>query len=453
MVPTPLLPCGDTFDLILLISLELFQKRDCKMPHSKRPRLLAGSKMNDDNPAVANDDLTTANKWSCDVVAIVFSFLRPKDIMRLRRVCTTWRDAAKKTIVPLTRFEINSFRASYNAVRAMSTALPNLQRLSICNLGYGHKYSDGEDPVEEMQVRLHTSTPINWTVAYTTGWTSHDIDIISRFRKLHILEIYEAPLNGRYRALFNFPLLHKLSIKHCSYLKWDLEMLEGLPSLKEFHCENNHFLTGNLNSCRVLKDTLEKVKIDCHNIEGNWMDLADFPHLNELDLRLTSVTGDIRDIGENDFQALQILFLPKGVHGGIGYKFEHISDVPEFLQAIHLLLKRSPDLFQGYDSLSEAFHWKLSRDSPDWYFRERRSPSPPFYLQIVQAGSRRGWSWCTWSGHHSCEINWLDPEPSSNSSDYGAYTQIIERHNIGFYRGYHQPPTEDQYRRLCERLT
>jgi hypothetical protein len=57
---------------------------------------------------------------------------------------------------------------------------------------------------------------------------------------------------------------------------------------------------------------------------------------------------------------------------------------------------------------------------------------------------------------HSCEINWLDPEPSSESSDYEIYIEElqhidIERH-INFYRGYHQPPTEEEYRRLCERL-
>jgi hypothetical protein len=37
------------------------------MLHSKRPRLLDGSKINDDNLAVANDDLTTADKLSIDV--------------------------------------------------------------------------------------------------------------------------------------------------------------------------------------------------------------------------------------------------------------------------------------------------------------------------------------------------------------------------------------------------
>eukprot|EP00984_Skeletonema_dohrnii_P030149 scaffold21369_cov153-Skeletonema_dohrnii-CCMP3373.AAC.4 len=66
------------------------------------------------------------------------------------RVCTTWRDAAKKTHVsPALDFEVGDVR-SYNALRAMANALPNLQKLSICDdLGEGNKYADGENPDEE----------------------------------------------------------------------------------------------------------------------------------------------------------------------------------------------------------------------------------------------------------------------------------------------------------------
>ena len=56
------------------------------------------------------DDLSL----SADEVAIIFSFLPPKDIMHAR-VCTTWREAAKKTLVPLTEFVVASAR-SYNAI-------------------------------------------------------------------------------------------------------------------------------------------------------------------------------------------------------------------------------------------------------------------------------------------------------------------------------------------------
>jgi hypothetical protein len=386
----------------------------------------------------------TAEELSTDEVAIIFGFLAPKDIM-CARVCRTWRDAAKKTLAPLTEFRVNSVR-EYNAMRTMSIALPNLQQLSLQFLGHGHKYSDGEDP-DEM-----------WA-AFTANWATHDIELLSNFGMLEILAIPDAPLNGRYPVLFNFPLLQKLTIWKCLYLKWDLEMLEGLPSLKELFCCNNPHLTGSLSSLIVLKDTLEKVKIiDCRRVEGNFMDLSDFPRLEELDLRYNDVTGDIRDICGHDFPALEHLFLPKGVHGGCEYEIQNVSDVPSFTQAIHRILQRTPALFEKhYPSLSVAVDWRLSVRSLYWYDGEIGSPPPPFRIKFVQVGSRRGWSWYSREPLsnedkvYSCEINWLDPEPSSDSSGYEIYIEELQRieRRISFYRGFHQPPTEQEYRRLC----
>ena len=169
-------------------------------------------------------------------------------------------------------------------------------------------------------------------------------------------------------------------------------MLAGLPLLKDLVCNGNHSLTGNISSLRVLKETLEKLKIhDCGNEEGDFMDLADFPRLRELNFcRTNNVTGNIRDIRGRNFPALESLYLPKSVHGGIDYEFQHISDVPEFMQAIHLLLKRTPTLFD-----KNRLNWALSLDSPDWYDWEMileldewefedESPEAPFYLQLFK---------------------------------------------------------------------
>jgi hypothetical protein len=165
------------------------------------------------------------------------------------------------------------------------------------------------------------------------------------------------------------------------------------------------------------------------------------------------VIGNIRDIGENDFPALESLVLPKSVYGGYGYQFQNVSDVPSFMHTVHLLLQRSPTMFES-DDISNVFFWGLSGDSADWYDwdEEGDNPEPPFSLQIVQAGSRRGWSWCTHAWFfHSCAINWLDPEPCSESSHYEAYIEELQHieKKITFYRGYRQPPTEEEYRRLC----
>ncbi|KAK1744447.1 hypothetical protein QTG54_004980 [Skeletonema marinoi] len=174
-----------------------------------------------------------------NVIAIIFGCFPPEDTMRMRVV-------------------------KYNAMRVVTTALPNLQQITICRLGNGHKYSDGEDPDEEMATAF-------------AHFTTHDINIISNFRKLHRLNIDGAFMNGRYPALFNFPLLEKLRISLCCNFKWELEMLSGFPSLRELDVECNRSLRGNIGSLNVLKNSLEKVKIiDYNNVEGNFMDLLTF---------------------------------------------------------------------------------------------------------------------------------------------------------------------------------
>lgn len=386
-----------------------------------------------------------AEELNSDEVAIIFSFLPHSDIMRAR-ICTTWRDAAKKTLVPLTNFKVDSVR-SYNAMRVMSIALPNLQQLTISNLRGRHKYIDGEDPDERL-------------AAWTADCTSHDVNIISGFRKLRVMLIRDANLNGRYHSLFNFPLLQRLSISDCRILKYDLDMIASLPSLKEMELCHNPHLTGNLTSLRALKDSLESVIIGWCSIEGDFMDLADLPRLRKMDLLRTDVTGDIRNIHEDDFPAMESLRLPMGVVGGDCYEFQLISDVPKFMHTIHTLQQRTPTLFDP-NLLLDAFDWTLSEDSPDSYDWEDDShPAPPFSLQFIQVGPRLGWIWCSnidsYIVQHSCEINWLDQEPSSSSDncDYETYVEehrsLEERVDFQFYRGYHQPPSEHEYRRMCE---
>ena len=388
-----------------------------------------------ENEVVAVIDNASVGDLSTDVLANVFRFLGPKEIMQKRRVSKKWTEAVKMTIVPLTDFRVDSVE-NYNAMRVMTRAMPNLQQITLTTLGRGHYYVDGEDP--------------------------EGLALISNFSKLQILEIRTyAGLNGRYPALFNFPLLQKLSIRSCKYLKWDLDMLAGFPVLKELDCYDNRCLTGNINSLRVLKDTLEKVNIDrCPNVEGNFMDLADFPHLKELKLDDTAVTGDIRDIGENDFSFLEQLKLPRGVYGANCCELQRISDGPEFIRSVYLFGKKRPTLkMEGWRKRVYGF---LSKDSPDWYeSAENDRNTPPFYIVFVEAGSRIGYRWETSIGYRwgtnfgkPCEVNWLDPEPSRESGDYGKYIEELQKiekeRQDPFYKGFHQPPTEEEYHRLLE---
>jgi hypothetical protein len=232
-------------------------------------------------------------------------------------------------------------------------------------------------------------------------------------------------LNGRYPSLFSFPLLQKLRIAFCFGLKWDLEMLEGLPMLTDLYCESNHVLTGNINSLRVLKNTLALVEISgCHLVQGSLMDLADFPHLEELDLRGTNVRGDIRDIREHDFPALKSLSLPSGVYGGQGHELQSISDAPDVISTIYSFQKQRPTLLKDW-------YGQLSEDSPEWYFAEDDegyNNTAPLFIAFVQAGPRLGYRWETEDSEFpfACEVNWLDPEPDRESSDYEQYTKELQ---------------------------
>jgi hypothetical protein len=180
----------------------------------------------------------------------------------------------------------------------------------------------------------------------------------------------------------------------------------------------------------VLKDTLTTVVISiCYSVEGNFMDLADFPHLKLLNLRFTAVTGDIREIRESDFSALESLSLPSGVYGKMGYQFQLISDGPDVINTLYCIKKQRPNLL-------EDWYGELSGDSPDWYEGED-DDTPPFYIHFVQAGPRVGYRWETYAGN-PCEVNWLDPEPAKESSDYEQYIEELQEiGQRGFYLGLH----------------
>jgi hypothetical protein len=49
-------------------------------------------------------------------------------------------------------------------------------------------------------------------------------------------------------------------------------------------------------------------------------------------------------------------------------------------------------------------------------------------------------------------VNWLDPEPSRDRSDYAEYIQDLQEieRQVNLYKGYYQPPSEEEYNRLYE---
>ncbi len=442
-------------DLAVTIDRGPNRLKNCRQimlhPEKKRQRL-QGHGCNDDDGEAAtdnndlgydnNDFQASIESLSGDILANILGFLLPRDIMNAR-VNRKMREVAKITIVPPTYELVVDSVERYNAMSVMATALPNLPKIILGDLESAIKYVDGEDPDEELASR-------------TASRTAHDIGIISNFTKLRELQIMSSffrQLNGRYPCLFNFPLLQMLSIDgrfSSNRLKFDLEMLSGLPSLKVFDCGLQKHLTGNLNSLRVLKDTLEYVCIESSGpVKGNFMDLADFPHLEVLDLRDTAVTGDIRDIGEKDFPSLKLLALPKGVNGGIGREFQHISDAQDVVRIPYLFQKQRPEIV-----LKDWYAMLSSNDFPDMYEVESYDIEyAPISIALVRAGTRLGYQWTT-SSEDSCEVNWLDPEPDRESADHRIYMEELQEieGQVTTFKGFHQPPTQEEFERIVERL-
>ena len=137
---------------------------------------------------VKNDTIV---ELGTDEVASILTFLPQHKIVYLRRINKTWREAAKKTIVPISNdnyyFRVNCVER-YSAMNVMTRTLPNLQQINLYDLGIRHQWSDGEDPDAEVADLVADRTP-------------HDIGIISNFSKLRILYINSASLNGRYGIL------------------------------------------------------------------------------------------------------------------------------------------------------------------------------------------------------------------------------------------------------------
>eukprot|EP00985_Skeletonema_marinoi_P000092 scaffold25_cov69-Skeletonema_marinoi.AAC.6 len=144
----------------------------------------------------------------------------------------------------------------------------------------------------------------------------------------------------------------------------------------------------------------------------------------------------------------------RGVIGAIYHQFQRISDVASVAEAVYRLKQRDPPLLRNL----HCVYWSLSRDSPEWYDRngENGHPPPPFYIDFVRAGSRDGWRWKAIESYNrvknSCEINWLDPEPDRESNDYDVYTRELQsiQEDVFCFEGFHQPPTEEEYKRVCE---
>mmetsp|Transcript_43776 Transcript_43776/g.105588 ORF Transcript_43776/g.105588 Transcript_43776/m.105588 type:complete len:426 (+) Transcript_43776:47-1324(+) len=390
-----------------------------------------------------------------DEMSMAFGFLDWKDLLRVR-VCKKWREAVKLTQVPRsisTKFERMNcpdyFIANRKYALALSwivDALPRLQTVH-CDFHYRgtRKFDvlDGEEPFPGhvgFDSDNSEATPIP---LYRRGPEAVDLSVVSRFRDLRELSLEGLSLNGTYPFLFDFPQLESLILSNTGLLRWDFSMLVGLPKLKKLQCMNSHKLTGDLEGLQVVGQTLVEVNLcGCGNVEGSIMSLAKFPYLEDLSLLRTKITGDIRDIGENDFVALKKVDFGGYVHGG--GDMNRIEDAADLMLARYRLKKRSHTLF-------EHRRWALTENSPQRYeFHGHHSREPPFYVEFVKAGPCLGWRWTNCVTGGSCESHWFDPEPDPNDAEYELYVKELEyvQRDVDFYQGFKLPPTQMEHDEL-----
>jgi hypothetical protein len=343
-------------------------------------------------------------------------------------------EAAEAKIQP--EFFIQT-RAHGKALSWICDALPMLQCVH-CD------FSLRRTPTEFFQVcRGQFSNP-NPNMDFFGDEARVSIRPIAKFQQLRILSLRRMGLHGQYPFLFNFPELRTLDVSGIAGLRWDLTMLKGLPKLEKLACMYNHSLTGDLKSLRVIMNSLSEICLfGCERVGGSLMTLADFPKLQKIDLMVTKVTGDIREIGPNDFSSIQEMELCDTIHGG--GELMKIEDAPEIMLARSNLKKRHPSLFQD----KQLF---LSHLSPQYYdyYTGHRSRDPPLRVEFVKAGSRLGWRWTNCEKGGSCETQWLDPEPNSTDEGYEKYLQELKHtKNVDIYRGFKRPPNEEEHMRRC----
>lgn len=232
--------------------------------------------------------------------------------------------------------------------------------------------------------------------------------------------------------------------------EWQLSDLEALPKLKDLRSINNRCITGDLKDLLVLSKTLIVVDVSgCDKVTGNLCDLAQMPLLEWLGMARTRVVGDIRSIRPGHFVSLQGIGLDNCIYGAS--EFYRVSHASEVMRARHQIMKQSKRDYPIY-----PFVLRLSSDSPDYHERiEQRlytsERDPPFNIETVAVGNRRGWRWSNYLGGH-CDVHWFDPEPQPSDAGYTTYQAELlqlQQEEGSLFSGFLDPPTQNEYLELC----
>lgn len=354
-----------------------------------------------------------------NVLSHTLSFLPWKSVVECRRVSQQWKLAAAqcpcKDVVQLGRTE---------DLASLGVCLPNVRSLAVSGA--------------------------------TSALNDANFAPARAFRQLRHLTCSESEdllLAFPHTILPSFRHLTELNVSLDMELQWQLQDLEALPQLRVLRAVNNWNLTGQLDQLRSQDFTVLEFS-GCRNVQGNLLDLARFPQLQEVSLNSTAVSGDVREVGEGDFPALQEIGLSSDDHFyGIG-ALSSIRHAFAVMRGRYFLTRNSTAVCP-----LTPFPLYLDSSSPDFYYgrpQQRLYASeldPPFSVETIVAGNlrRRGYRWSNLLGG-CCDIVWFDPEPSNeDGSSHAAYLmdlEIIMEDTSTLFQGMTEPPSLETYRKV-----
>lgn len=379
-----------------------------------------------------------------NILSRIFAFFNWKDILR-SRVSRIWRQAARITVVPksinnvchIPDLYVNN-REFALALDWLSKELPMISSITVCFNVYTTKafeIATGDNPKLPLAKSASIDPPVN-------------LCSISNFRSLKHLSINRASFNGSYSYIFDFPELRTLELVDVGRLVWDLTMLQGLPQLEQLIAVRNTHLTGSLSNVQILRKSLMKLSLtSCHQVQGDLMDLRDFPKLKEIGLTdCTSIVGDIRNVRVGDFPSVASFGkLPESVIGGSNLPY--IADAASIMNAWYILKKKNP-LILSSSSVNGLSRLSLPIWSTERYINSvHHTRFMPTCVEFVTAGPRIGWRWTNAVRGGSCEAIWLDPAPNPLEEGYDDYVRELRDVNrdVCFYKGFFGPPSKEEH--------
>ena len=230
-----------------------------------------------------------------ELLVRAFNYLGWEDVLIGRAVCISWRDEARLSSPNVRTMIRHTGSGMLFSLMSLRQLLPRIENMRL------YCYDE-----------IGTIRPV------------------TDFAHLRSLCLDDVRLEGSHPYLFQMPNLEVLDIGSKEDLEWDLDMVSGLPRLKELRCHRNYRLTGSLRSlCRLsgtlthlellscdrvvgtLKDigALRSTLVDlelrgCERVSGSLNDLRRFCHLKYFDLLGTDVRADVSEVRAGDFAAL-----------------------------------------------------------------------------------------------------------------------------------------------------